>query len=55
MQNNKRNAESSKRSYVLERMKRITTSSERAVKWVLYLWIASIVITLLGVLWFFVR
>lgn len=42
-----------KRSYVLERMKRITASSDRMVKWVLYLWIAAILVTLVGVIGYF--
>jgi hypothetical protein len=54
MEDDKSNEDPSKRSYVLQRMKRITASSERTVKWVLYLWIATIVATLLGVLWLFI-
>jgi hypothetical protein len=55
MQDDNPKVGSSKRSYVLERMRRITAASERAVKWVLYLWLAAIVVTFLGVLWFLIR
>jgi hypothetical protein len=53
MQEDNGKAEQPKRSYVLERMRRITSSSERAVKWLLYLWITTIGVTLLIVLWYF--
>ncbi|MCK6616138.1 MAG: hypothetical protein L6Q51_00675 [Cyclobacteriaceae bacterium] len=52
MENRRNTEEPRKRGYVLERMKQITSSSERAVKWLLYVWLAAIFITLLGVLWY---
>ena len=52
MEDPKSHKEPEKSSYVLKRMKRITSSADRAVKVVLYLWIASIVITVLLVIWY---
>lgn len=44
--------EQPKESYALRKMKAIVRSTERSVRIALWLWIAAIVITLAGVIWF---